>query len=160
MSGAKVYAVYVIDITSFDSILMDEPWTKETYEQFEKIGREATSYVEENAKAAGIEAESILLKGNPAKEILDFAEEQKVDMIVVGSLGKSGVESFLLGNVSEKVLRNSKVPVLVVREIYKFTKFVSRSQRSEEVPAPVVSGEGAVKSRGPKSRELSQEDTL
>lgn len=81
---------------------MDEAWTKDMYEQFEKTGREATSYVEKNTRAAGMEAESILLKGNPAKEILNFAEKQKVDIIVVGSLGKSGVQSFLLGNVSEK----------------------------------------------------------
>lgn len=140
LSRAKVYAVYVIDITPFDSILMDETWTKDMYEQFEKTGREATSYVEENAKAAGMEAESILLKGNPAKEILNFAEKQKVDIIVVGSLGKSGVQSFLLGNVSEKVLRNSKIPVLVVREIFKFPKFVSRSQRNAKVSANVLSG--------------------
>lgn len=51
LSGAKVYAVYVINITSYDSILMDETWTKEAYEKFEKIGLGATSYVEENAKA-------------------------------------------------------------------------------------------------------------
>jgi nucleotide-binding universal stress UspA family protein len=41
LSRAKVYAVYVIDITPFDSILMDEAWTKDMYEQFEKTGREA-----------------------------------------------------------------------------------------------------------------------
>lgn len=133
LSRVKVYAVYVIDITPFDSILMDEAWTKDMYEQFEKTGRETTSYVEKNTRAAGMEAESILLKGNPAKEILNFAEKQKVDIIVVGSLGKSGVQSFLLGNVSEKILRNSKIPVLVVREIFKFPKFVSRSQRNAKV---------------------------
>ena len=67
---------------------MDERWSKEVFEQFEEIGHEATSYVEEKAKAAGMEAESIVLKGNPAEEIVNFAEDQKVDMIVVGSLGK------------------------------------------------------------------------
>ena len=116
LSGAKVYAVYVINITSYDSILMDETWTKEAYKKFEKIGLGATSYVEENAKAAGLKAEYILLKGNPAEKIVDFAEEQEVDMVVVGSLGKSGIERFTIGSVSEKVVRNAKVPVLVVRE--------------------------------------------
>jgi nucleotide-binding universal stress UspA family protein len=140
-NGAKVYAVYVIDITSFYSIIMDEVWVKNTYEQLEKIGRKATSDLEEDAKAAGIEAESIVLKGNPAKEILDFAEKQKVDMIVVGSIGKSGVQSFLLGGTAGKVSRNSKIPVLVVREIFKFPKYFSRSQRGEKVPTEVVSEE-------------------
>ena len=59
--GAKLYAVYVIDTTSYDSLPKDERWSKEVLEQFEKIGHEATAYVEEKAKAAGMEAESILL---------------------------------------------------------------------------------------------------
>jgi nucleotide-binding universal stress UspA family protein len=70
-------------------------------------------------KRCGMEAESIVLKGNPAEEIMDFAEKQKIDMIVVGSLGKSGIERFVLGSVSEKVVRHAKIQVLVVRERYK-----------------------------------------
>ena len=56
-SGAKVYAVYVVDTTSYGSVPKDERLPKKV-EQFEKIGNEATSYVEEKAKAAGMEAES------------------------------------------------------------------------------------------------------
>lgn len=126
-SGAKVYAVYVIDLTSLDSVLMDESWVKNAYEHFERVGREAICYIEENVKAAGIETVPILLKGNPAEKILDFAEEQKVDMIVMGSTGKSGVERFMLGSVSEKVIRHSKVPVLVVRERIKPERFIKYS---------------------------------
>ena len=123
--GAKIYAVYVIDITFFDSILMDESWVKNASEQFEKIGRGSICCIEESARAAGIEAAPILLKGNPAEKILDFAEDQKVDLIVVGSTGKSGSERFMLGSVSEKVVRNSKIPVLVTRERIKPDKFFS-----------------------------------
>lgn len=123
-SEAKIYAVYVIDLTFFDSVLMDESWVKNAYAHFERIGNEAMSYIKENAKAAGIEVIPILLKGNPAEKILDFAEEQKVDMIVMGSTGKSGVERFTLGSVSEKVVRNSRIPVLVIRERYKPDRFV------------------------------------
>ena len=89
---------------------MDEPWTKDMYNQLEKTGREATSSVEGNAKSAGIEAESILLKGNAAKEILNFAEKQKVDIIVVGSLGKSGVQEFLARKRIRKSLKEFKSP--------------------------------------------------
>ena len=56
-----------------------------------------------------------MLKGNPAEEIVNFAEDQNVYMIIVGSLGKSGIKRFMLGSVSEKVVRHAKVPVLVVR---------------------------------------------
>jgi nucleotide-binding universal stress UspA family protein len=114
-SGAKVYAVYVIDVTSYDSILMDESWTTDTCGELKKKGNDATSYVENEAKTAGLEAESIILKGNPAEKILDFADEHEIDMIVVGSLGNSGVERFAIGSISEKIVRNAKVSVLVVR---------------------------------------------
>jgi len=113
--SAKVYAVYVINLTTYDAILIDEAWATEECVACEKTGHRAISSVEEKAKFAGLEAESIILKGDPAEKILDFADEHNVDMIVVGSLGKSGIERFALGSVSEKVVRHAKVPVLVVR---------------------------------------------
>lgn len=85
------------------------------YARFRELGEEAVSYVEENAKNAGLEAEAILLEGHPAEEIVSFAEESGIELIIVGSLGKSGIERFLIGSISEKIVRNAKVPVLVVR---------------------------------------------
>jgi nucleotide-binding universal stress UspA family protein len=116
LSGAKIYAVYVIDTTPYYSIPLDQVWTKEVYEQFEKMGYEITADVEKTAKAAGLEAESIVLKGDPAERIVIFAEEQNVDIIVVGSHGISAFERLVIGSVSEKVTRHAKVPVLVFRE--------------------------------------------
>jgi len=46
---------------------------------------------------------------------LKIAEERRVDVIVLGSIGKTGLEKFLLGSVAEKVVRNSRHPVLIVR---------------------------------------------
>ncbi len=113
--GAKVYAVYVISITASEAILIDEAWTTEECVACEKTGHKATSSVEEKAKFAGLEVESTILKGDPADRILDFVDEHNMNMIVVGSLGKSGIERFALGSVSEKVVRHAKVPVLVVK---------------------------------------------
>lgn len=113
--GAKVYAVYVINITASEAILIDEAWATEECVACEKTGHRATSSVEEKAKFAGLAAESTILKGDPADRILDFADDHDVDMIVVGSLGKSGIERFALGSVSEKIVRHAKVPVLVVK---------------------------------------------
>lgn len=113
--GAKVYAAYVINLTASEAILIDEAWATEECEACEKIGHRAISSVEEKAKFAGLETESIILKGDPAEKILDFADKHNIDMIVVGSLGKSGIERFALGSVSEKIVRHANVPVLVVR---------------------------------------------
>lgn len=114
LSGAKVQAVYVIDIFAYSSVPKDFRWEEEMYAQFRELGKEAISYVESAAEDAGVEAETLILEGHPAEKILNFAERENIDMIVVGSLGKTYIERFLIGSVSEKVVRNAKVPVLVV----------------------------------------------
>jgi nucleotide-binding universal stress UspA family protein len=116
LSGAKVYSVYVIDTTPYYSIPLDQVWSKEVYEQLETMGNEITLDVVKTAITAGLEAESVVLKGDPAERIVNFAEEQHVDIIVVGSHGIGGFERLVIGSVSEKVVRHAKVPVLVVRE--------------------------------------------
>lgn len=121
-SGAKVYALYIIDTTPYRSVSLDKIWSKETLDEFERAGYEATSYVEKIGKAAGVEVESRVLKGHPTEKILSFAEDNNIDMIIVGSLGKGGYERVLLGSVSKKVVRHAKIPVLVVRERHKSEK--------------------------------------
>ncbi len=116
ISGAKVCAVYVIDTSAYSSVPKDPRWEEAMYAQFRDLGQEATSYVEEKAKVAGVGVEAVLVEGHPAEEIVNFAERNDVDLIVLGSLGKSGIERFLMGSVSEKVVRNSKVSVLISRD--------------------------------------------
>lgn len=115
LSGAKIYAVSVIDRSVYSSAPEDLEWEEEMYDRFRELAEEAVSYVEKTAKDAGLEVEPVLLEGHPADEIVNFAEKNGMDLIIVGSLGKRGIERFLIGSVSEKVFRNAKVPVLVVR---------------------------------------------
>lgn len=55
------------------------------------------------------------VRGNPAETICKIAEEEKFDLIVIGSRGLSGIKSFFLGGVSEKVSQHAVCPVLIVR---------------------------------------------
>ena len=66
-------------------------------------------------KLKTLTVESVILEGNPADEIVKFAEENDIDLIVMGTLGKTGIQRFLLGSVTENVIRHSKKPVLVIR---------------------------------------------
>jgi nucleotide-binding universal stress UspA family protein len=113
LSGAAVYALYVMDTYS-----LSKSWTagwETMYEVLKKEGQKATSKVKECGKASGIEVKEVLLEGHPSTEIIDFAENNDIDLIVMGTLGKTGLDRFLMGSVAEDVVRNSKVPVLVVR---------------------------------------------
>ena len=56
------------------------------------------------------------MHGNPYLEIVRLAEEESVDLIVLGTHGRTGLKHFLIGSVAEKVLRKAPCPVLVVRE--------------------------------------------
>ncbi|WP_292466902.1 universal stress protein [Methanolobus sp.] len=114
LTGAKLYAGYVVDTAAFASIPMDAGWEM-MYELLEKEATVATESVEELAKEAGIPFETVVLEGNPSHEIIEFADNNSIDLIILGTLGKTGLDRFLLGSVAEKVTRNSKVPVLVVR---------------------------------------------
>jgi nucleotide-binding universal stress UspA family protein len=64
---------------------------------------------------AGVKAESVLVIGNPAAEILDLAEATEVDLIVIGRSGKTGIKRFLMGTVSDRVVEHARCDVLVVR---------------------------------------------
>jgi nucleotide-binding universal stress UspA family protein len=69
----------------------------------------------ELAAQRGLEIKTELLLGNPADEIVAFADTIEADLIVVGSRGQGAIASVLLGSVSRAVLHQSRRPVLVVR---------------------------------------------
>lgn len=66
-------------------------------------------------KQAGVLARTTLKVGNPAEEIIAAADEGDVDLIVVGSTGAGRAVRFLLGSVSDRVVRHANRPVMVVR---------------------------------------------
>jgi nucleotide-binding universal stress UspA family protein len=65
-------------------------------------------------RAEGYRVKSRIETGIPFREILRVADEENVSVIVVGSHGKSNLADMFLGSVSEKIIRSSKKPVLVV----------------------------------------------
>ncbi|MCG2737087.1 MAG: universal stress protein [Candidatus Methanoperedenaceae archaeon] len=127
LTRAELHAVYVISLVSPPDNLEIKPDSDPgsygtidaSMEGLKKIlrheGDEAIRYIEELAKIEGVNVRKWLMEGQPAKEILRLAEEQSIDLIVMGTLGRSGIEKFLLGSVADKVIRGSRIPVLVVR---------------------------------------------
>jgi nucleotide-binding universal stress UspA family protein len=112
--GAEIRVIYVIDTAAFASIPMDAAW-ESMYELLKQEGDTAIKYVTEKAETEGLEVEGNLIEGHPADEIIKYSEKNSISLIVMGTLGKSGLDRFLLGSVAEKIVRNSKIPVLVVR---------------------------------------------
>lgn len=56
-----------------------------------------------------------VLRGTPYRKILEYAADHEIDLIVMGTQGRTGLDRFLLGSTTEKVVRTSEIPVLTVR---------------------------------------------
>jgi nucleotide-binding universal stress UspA family protein len=118
LGQTKLYAVHVIPLGDFYSSMppsIDAEWIKDMEEHLRIEGQEAIAYVEDAGRAANVEIEPVILEGNPANEIVDFAEKNDIELIVMGSHGKTGIQRFLIGSVAENVVRHSKKSVLVVK---------------------------------------------
>ena len=76
---------------------------------------EIPSRIKDKLDDADIEFEVETAYGEPAKQIVEFAEENDVEQILIGNHGRSGVSRVLLGSVAEKVVRRASMPVTVVR---------------------------------------------
>jgi nucleotide-binding universal stress UspA family protein len=109
---SMVHAVYVADTSALETgpadMMVGEAWDILPIE-----GKRALARVRE--KAAGVNLETALLYGKPAEEIVRYAREKGVDLIVIGSQGKQGITRLLLGSVAENVIRTAPCKVLVVR---------------------------------------------
>lgn len=66
-------------------------------------------------RRAGVHVSFLIWEGDPGESIVDAAKSEQVDLVVVGSHGRGSVGRFLIGSVSDHVVRNAPCPVLVVR---------------------------------------------
>lgn len=112
--GAKLDVIHVFYLPSFiagEAYIAAPPGIEEI--EYERANR-----VVERAKQTlqGVEGVEVALRqGSPAQSILEYAEERKSDLIIIGSRGLGPVKEFFLGSVSHYVVQQSKVPVLIVK---------------------------------------------
>ena len=86
------------------------------FREMEATARRLLDKTVASMKSTGADVEGVILSGNPSAEIVKFAEEETIDLIVMATHGRSGVEHLLMGSVAEKVLRKSPCPVMTVKK--------------------------------------------
>ncbi|MFP8954944.1 universal stress protein [Natrialbaceae archaeon A-arb3/5] len=115
-NDATVHALYVIDSRITAAAGGEDGDSLER--SLEAEGDDAVAAVEARATDAGLDTVSDVRKGTPAKTILDYTDEHGIDLVVIGTTGKSPREKVTsLGSVSERVVDNASVPVFVVRNV-------------------------------------------
>lgn len=110
--GATVHALYVIDIALYSSL---EAGVDVVIEALEREGDTAVRAVKSRCVAAGLDTESAVLVGTVHRGIQEYIDEHDIDLVVMGTHGRKGIERFILGSVTERTVRSSDVPVLTVR---------------------------------------------
>lgn len=115
--GAQLFVVHVIDPYPFLGVGADYAVGQSEYlADATRNANTALNAALAVAQQAGVSAESATVEGHAAEEgILASAKTSGADLIVMGSHGRRGIEKLLLGSVTQRVLQDARVPVLVVR---------------------------------------------
>jgi nucleotide-binding universal stress UspA family protein len=88
----------------------------EELEQAEKYYQPLLQEVRAYGSTLGCDITTVILKGHPTEQLLQYAEDNQVDLIVIGTRGLGGFKKLLMGSVAQKVVSYSKIPVMVIRE--------------------------------------------
>ncbi|GAB7020604.1 universal stress protein [Halostagnicola bangensis] len=108
--GATVHGVSIVPDGPHGAMKRDEMRADP-----EEEAQEAIQNVETTAKRHGVDVTSSVREGVPQDAVLEFADEIAADMVVIGTVGRTGIDHVLLGSVAEEIVRNSPVPVVTVR---------------------------------------------
>src|SRR5882724_6413098 len=120
LHGAKVVLLHVIDLPyqlQPDAAIIPEPGGAPISVKDYAISK-AEEHLADIAKRLGkdgVTTSTFIRIGNPVDEITTFTKDQGIDLVVMGTHGRTGLQHLLLGSVAERVVRSSVVPVLTVR---------------------------------------------
>ncbi len=113
----EVTLLRVVEATRPDTILdFGASDVIENYRPSLRAEAEAKDYLDKvsaSLKEDGVAAKTVLVSGMPAEEILSYANNNQVDLIIMSTHGRSGVTSWAFGSVADRVIRHSMVPVII-----------------------------------------------
>lgn len=120
--GSEIIILNVVDSVYLTGLPEEDLITKSELileEESKKVTQRVKDIITDIESKEGIDASNITLtpmtlEGNAADVILKVSEKENVDIIVIASSGKHMLDRFLLGSVTEKAVRHTKVPILVI----------------------------------------------
>jgi len=120
LSGADIIVLNVIDTYYLAAI--PQPDVRESVdEELRADVQKAVERFEEqiednkcNGKCQNVNFKILIKEGKPADVILKTINEEEIDQVIIGKSGKQGLEKFLLGKTTDKVVKQAKVPVNVI----------------------------------------------
>lgn len=111
---ATVHGLSVVDIDAVAGAYDTGPGIPDFLESLEKGSERAVSAVEEQCEDRDVSSVTAVVQGTPYRAIQEYITEEGIDFVTMGTHGRSGLERYLLGSVTERTVRTSDVPVLTV----------------------------------------------
>jgi len=108
---ARLHVLYVVDTAAYASF---DAGAETIVSALKEQGEAAVESAVETAEAAGVPTVSAVVSGSPHAEIVEYAADEGVDLVVMGTHGRTGLDRYLLGSVTERVVRTTETPVLTV----------------------------------------------
>lgn len=114
-TGARIHAVNIVDIGDVAFRPSFAP-PMEIIDQLESKGETITGRIATEARNRGLDAVTEVQEGMPASDILEYADENSIDLITMGTAGRTGLDRYLIGSTTERVIRHADMPVLAVNK--------------------------------------------
>lgn len=113
--GATVHALSVVDVRELTGMYETGSWLPALLEDVEQACEEAVTEVVEQAEDHSLEAVSHVEHGYPSSTVCEYVSDHDIDLVTMGTHGRTGLDRYLIGSVTERTIRTSEVPVLTVR---------------------------------------------
>ena len=114
--GSEIFAVSIIENSFVNGLPIDDEVNELNSILKESSEKNIKEFKDmDDNEQFDVKITPIIKEGSPANEILNIAEEKDVDLIIIGSSGKSKFDKFLMGSVADKVSQHAKCSVMVVR---------------------------------------------
>ncbi len=110
---ARIHALYVVDESPYASM---GTGADKIINTIQADGEQAVRNIADRAGDAGVDSTETVTTGSASQRITEYAAENDIDMILMGTQGRDGLDRYFLGSVTERVVRSSDVPVLTLRE--------------------------------------------
>lgn len=109
--GAHVHVVYVVETEA--TYILTVGLGDQEMEEYKQYGDKTVTDVVDRAAERGLDGTGVVRTGNVAAEIVEYAEDTDIDLIVMGKQGRGAINRYI-GSTAEKVARMSDVPVTIV----------------------------------------------
>jgi nucleotide-binding universal stress UspA family protein len=112
---ATVHVLSVVDLDALAGAAETGAGLPAVIESLEEDCERAVDAVADRCSDRGLDVVTAIVEGSPSRAIDEYVEREGIDLIAMGTHGRTGIERYLIGSVTERIVRTSDVPVLTVR---------------------------------------------